>query len=170
MSSTHFVLHDPEGRLDANLPLDRELHKALVKAALGWTAAPGLPPADLQQIALLLCGTARAVAADVRRVADLLPGDHAARRPAEIAAARERLRQEENLVLETAQWLCDNVMPIKTRSASSYAVKHLIEDATGIYMTNGVFIAAALIVGYPFRYDEPNVLFGMSRRDLSRLR
>ncbi|MEE1751218.1 restriction endonuclease [Streptomyces sp. SP18CS02] len=78
MSSTHLVLHDPEGRLDAELPLDRELHKALVKAVLGWTSNPALPPADLEQIALLLTGTARTVAADVRRAADLLLEDHAA--------------------------------------------------------------------------------------------
>ncbi|MCY0921100.1 DUF6415 family natural product biosynthesis protein [Streptomyces sp. H27-H1] len=79
MSSTHMVLHDPEGRLEAELPLDRELHKGLVKAVLGWTGDPGLPPADLQQMTLLLTGAARAVAADVRRAADLLPEDHAAR-------------------------------------------------------------------------------------------
>ncbi|MBQ0967462.1 hypothetical protein KBY91_31845 [Streptomyces sp. RK23] len=91
-------------------------------------------------------------------------------RRAELAAARERLRREEDLVLDRAQWLRDNVMPIKTHSADSYGVKHLIEDATGVYMPNGVFIAAALIVGYPFRYDEPNVRFGMSQRDLNKLR
>ncbi|MFD5067599.1 DUF6415 family natural product biosynthesis protein [Streptomyces sp. NPDC058369] len=79
MSSTHMVLHAPEGRLEAELPLDRELHQALVKAVLGWTADPGLPPADLKQITLLLTGTARAIAADVRRAADLLPPEHAAR-------------------------------------------------------------------------------------------
>ncbi|GHJ97720.1 hypothetical protein SNE510_72390 [Streptomyces sp. NE5-10] len=84
MSSTHLVLPDPEGRLDLELPLDRDLHKALVKAVLGWTGNPVLPPADLQQIALLLTGTARAVAADVRRVADLLPEDHAARALADV--------------------------------------------------------------------------------------
>ncbi|MEN8656187.1 DUF6415 family natural product biosynthesis protein [Streptomyces sp. 21So2-11] len=84
MSSTHLVLHDPEGRLEAELPLDRELHKALVKAVLGWTAVPGLPPADLHQIALLLTGVTRAVAADVRRAADLLPEDHAARALADV--------------------------------------------------------------------------------------
>ncbi|OKI38173.1 restriction endonuclease [Streptomyces sp. CB03578] len=78
------VLHDPEGRLDTELLLDRELHKALVKAVLGWTGNPSLPPADLQQIALLLTGTARAVAADVRRAADLLPEDHAARALADV--------------------------------------------------------------------------------------
>jgi hypothetical protein len=80
----HTVLYDPEGRLDAELPLDRELHKGLVKAVLGWTGNPGLPPADLQQIALLLCGAARAVAADVRRAADLLPETHAARALADV--------------------------------------------------------------------------------------
>ncbi|MFF0484900.1 restriction endonuclease [Streptomyces sp. NPDC004435] len=79
MSNTHLVLHDPDGRLGTELPLDRELHKALVKAVLGWTGDPALPPADLQQIALLLTGTARTVAADVRRAADLLPEEHAAR-------------------------------------------------------------------------------------------
>lgn len=46
---------------------------------LGWTSDPSLPPADLNQIALLLSGAARAVAADVRRAAGLLPDDHAAR-------------------------------------------------------------------------------------------
>ncbi|MFE5302063.1 DUF6415 family natural product biosynthesis protein [Streptomyces sp. NPDC056632] len=87
MSSTHLALHDPEGRLDTDVPLDRELHKALVKAVLGWTGDPALPPADLQQIALLLTGTARAVAADVRRAADLLPEDHAARALADVVLA-----------------------------------------------------------------------------------
>ncbi|MFH8343062.1 DUF6415 family natural product biosynthesis protein [Streptomyces sp. AM6-12] len=84
MSSTHLVLHDPEGHLDAELPLDRELHKALVKAVLGWAGNSGLPPADLQQIALLLTGAAHAVAGDVRRAADLLPEDHAARALADV--------------------------------------------------------------------------------------
>ncbi|MFJ1830802.1 restriction endonuclease [Streptomyces sp. NPDC088178] len=70
MSSTHMVLHDPEGRLEAELPLDRELHKCLVKAVLGWTGNPGLPPADLQQIVLLLTGTARALADVVLEEAD----------------------------------------------------------------------------------------------------
>ncbi|MFG2394989.1 DUF6415 family natural product biosynthesis protein [Streptomyces lavendulae] len=84
MSSTHLVLHDPEGRLHTELPLDRELHKCLVKAVLGWTGNPDLPPADLQQIVLLLTGAARTVAADVRRAADLLPEDHAARALADV--------------------------------------------------------------------------------------
>ncbi|MFJ7416416.1 restriction endonuclease [Streptomyces sp. NPDC098077] len=84
MSSTHRVLHDPEGHLEAQLPLDRAPHECLIKAVFGWTDDPGLAPADLQQIALLLTGAARAVAGDVRRAADLLPDEHAARALADI--------------------------------------------------------------------------------------
>ncbi|MFC9269082.1 DUF6415 family natural product biosynthesis protein [Streptomyces zhihengii] len=85
MSHTHVVLHDPDGHLNAELPLDRALHKTLVKAVLGGTGHPSLlPTANLKQIALLLTGAARAVAADVRRAADLLPADHAARALADV--------------------------------------------------------------------------------------
>ncbi|MEU7330137.1 hypothetical protein ACGFR6_34970 [Streptomyces sp. NPDC048567] len=42
MSDTHVVLYDPEGRFDAELALDRALHKALVKAVLGWTVDPAV--------------------------------------------------------------------------------------------------------------------------------
>ncbi|MEU6397176.1 hypothetical protein ABZ867_09320 [Streptomyces cinnamoneus] len=94
----------------------------------------------------------------------------AEQRRAELVAERKNLRNEEGLVMETALWLHDNITPIKTPTAGSYGVKHLIEQATGTYVTNGVLIAAALVVGYPYRYDQPNVRFGMSRRDLNRLR
>lgn len=79
MTDTRVVLYDPLGLIEAELPLNRELHKGLAKAVLGWTGDPGLSPADFQQITLLLTDFARAVAADVRRAADLLPQDHAAR-------------------------------------------------------------------------------------------
>ncbi|SBV06125.1 hypothetical protein YW3DRAFT_07349 [Streptomyces sp. MnatMP-M77] len=84
MSSTHLVLHDPEGHLEAEFPIHRAPHECLIKAVSGWTGDPGLAPADLQQIALLLTGAARAVAGDVRRAADLLPDEHAARALADI--------------------------------------------------------------------------------------
>ncbi|MFD6231303.1 DUF6415 family natural product biosynthesis protein [Streptomyces sp. NPDC060232] len=87
MSSTHLVLHDPEGHLEGELPLDRVSHECLVKAVLGWSGAPGLPAADLQQIALQLTGAARAVADDVRRAADRLHEDHPARALAEVVLA-----------------------------------------------------------------------------------
>jgi hypothetical protein len=91
-------------------------------------------------------------------------------RHAELAVERENLRRNEDLVMKTALWLRDNVTPIKTPTVGSYGVKHLIERATGEYLPNGVLIASAFIVGYPFRYDQPNVRFGMSQRDLNKLR
>ncbi|MEV6124734.1 restriction endonuclease [Streptomyces sp. NPDC052077] len=72
MSGTYAVLHDPEGLLDAELPLDRAPHEALVTAVLAWKD-PDLAPRDYEQIALQLTGHARAVAADVRRLAAVLP-------------------------------------------------------------------------------------------------
>lgn len=94
----------------------------------------------------------------------------AEQRRAELAVEREHLRRNEDLVVKTALWLRDNVTPIKTPTAGSYGVKHLIEQATRAYLPNGVLIASAFIVGYPFRYDQPNVRFGMSQRDLNKLR
>ncbi|MFD8251311.1 DUF6415 family natural product biosynthesis protein [Streptomyces werraensis] len=72
MSHTHAVLHDPRGILEAELPLDRAPHEALVTAVLAWKD-PDLAPRDYEQIALQLTGHARAVAADVRRLAAALP-------------------------------------------------------------------------------------------------
>ncbi|WP_425588427.1 restriction endonuclease [Streptomyces tremellae] len=66
------MLHDPEGLLDAELSLDRAPHEALVTAVLAWKD-PDLAPRDYEQIALQLTGHARAVAADVRRLAAALP-------------------------------------------------------------------------------------------------
>lgn len=94
----------------------------------------------------------------------------AEQRRAKLAVDRDGLRSNEDLVVETALWLRDNITPIKTPSAGSYSVKHWIERAHGIYLPNGVLIASAFIVGYTFRYDQPNVQFGMSQRDLNRLR
>ncbi|MFG3044540.1 hypothetical protein ACGFZR_06375 [Streptomyces sp. NPDC048241] len=51
------------------------------------------------------------------------------------------------LVMETAAWLRENITPIKTPTASSYGVKHVRERVTGRYITNGEFIAAALVAG-----------------------
>lgn len=87
MSSTHRILHDPDGHLEGELPLDRQPHERLVQAVLGWNGEPGLAPADLQQIALQLTEAARAVAADVHHAAERLPVDHPARALAEVVLA-----------------------------------------------------------------------------------
>jgi hypothetical protein len=74
-TSSHTVLYDPDGLIEAGLPLDREPYECLVKAVLAWTGEDTLTARDLEQIALQLTGHARAAAADVRRRADQLPKD-----------------------------------------------------------------------------------------------
>ncbi|MDN5763692.1 MAG: hypothetical protein L0H41_15425 [Microlunatus sp.] len=90
-------------------------------------------------------------------------------REAEMAQERTDLIEGEANVHKIVAWLRDNdLKPIQTPSRNSYALKHLVEKRIG-YVTNGEFIAAALIVGYPYRYRTPNVLFGISARDLRRV-
>ncbi|WP_217243170.1 DUF6415 family natural product biosynthesis protein [Streptomyces sp. AC555_RSS877] len=74
-TSNHTVLHDPDGLIEAELPLDREPYESLVKAVLAWTGKDTLTTRDYEQIALQLTGHARAVASDVRRRAAQLPKD-----------------------------------------------------------------------------------------------
>jgi hypothetical protein len=66
-TSTHTVLYDPDGLIEAELPLDREPYESLVVAVLAWTGEDTLTTRDYEQIALQLTGHARAVAADIRR-------------------------------------------------------------------------------------------------------
>ncbi len=82
---------------------------------------------------------------------------------------RGTLRESSAMVDRTFTWLLKNVAPIKTinRSRTSYGLKHIAENDIG-YITNGVFIAAAIIAGYPYFMDNhPNVCFGMSKKSLS---
>ena len=58
--------------------------------------------------------------------------------------------------------------PIKTiyPRPSSYGLKHTAEKYMDTYITNGVFIAAALHFGYRYRLcraDSPNCSFNMSK-------
>ncbi|MEU7039046.1 DUF6415 family natural product biosynthesis protein [Streptomyces sp. NPDC046237] len=68
-------MYDPDGLIEAGLPLDREPYECLVTAVLAWTGEDTLTARDLEQIALQLTGQARAVASDVCRRADQLPKD-----------------------------------------------------------------------------------------------
>lgn len=78
------VLYDPEGRIDAELPLDRQTHERLARAVLAWSDPAALQPDDYEQVGLLLAGAAHAVAADVRESARKLPNDDGRRLLAEI--------------------------------------------------------------------------------------
>jgi hypothetical protein len=78
------------------------------------------------------------------------------------------LRQKVEDVRRTLDWLGATLPPIKTlnQPVNSYFLKHVAEGDIG-YITNGVFIAAGLIAGYPHRfYSEPNLSFGVSVRAL----
>ncbi|WP_162467869.1 DUF6415 family natural product biosynthesis protein [Streptomyces sp. QHH-9511] len=66
-------MYDPDGLIEAELPLDREPYECLVKAVLAWTGEDTLATRDYEQIALQLTGHARALVADARRRADQLP-------------------------------------------------------------------------------------------------
>jgi hypothetical protein len=90
----------------------------------------------------------------------------------ELAKDRAALAAREAEVMKIVGWLRDNITAIKTPTVGSYGMKHVMERAPGgWYVTNGEFIAAGLIAGYPNKYipHSPNMLFGMSRRDIKRI-
>lgn len=80
-------VYDPQGVVEAALPLDRRMHEQLAAAVLAWNAVDPLAPDDYAQVALLLTGAVRAVAADVRRCADQLPDADNKRLLAELVLA-----------------------------------------------------------------------------------
>lgn len=85
----------------------------------------------------------------------------------ETKRGQDYLRSREDEIRQTMIWLIQNVSRIKTINTrdDSYSLKHVMERATEVYVTNGEFIAAALMAEYPYIYSEPNVRFGMSTRD-----
>lgn len=45
--------------------------------------------------------------------------------------------------------------------ASSYGIKHTIEDESGVYIPNGVAIAAAICCGFNIKIEGPNANFNI---------
>jgi len=86
---------------------------------------------------------------------------------------RAELRGDVLTIRWIADWLRTHVSPIKTinQRRSSYGLKHLAEKFhPHHYVTNGAFIAAAILSDYLFKTNEgPNVYFGMSERSLKLL-
>jgi hypothetical protein len=88
--------------------------------------------------------------------------------------AEEFRRHQQDLIDSAAsctlvcQWLA-NLEKTKTINErhSSYGLKHMAARAIG-YVTNGVFIAAAVHCGFPYRLhpESPNVCFGISERSI----
>lgn len=95
----------------------------------------------------------------------------AEQRARDLDAGRRELIAQADTVRRVHDWLVVNVTAIKSPTAGSYGMKHVVEAALGEYVSNGELIGAALMAGYPMRYDGgPNASFGMSRRDVQRLR
>jgi hypothetical protein len=97
-TSTHTVLYDPDGLIEAELPLDHEPYKCLVKAVLAWAGEDTLATHDYEQIGLQLTGRARAVATDVRRRANQLPESSGPRALADVV-----LREAESRLSATLE-------------------------------------------------------------------
>ncbi|WP_186779870.1 restriction endonuclease [Streptomyces salinarius] len=84
MTGTHHVLYDPQGRLSAELPPDREVHEQVVRTALAWSSPLDVPAGDVVAIGRLLAGAAWVVADEVRHCAARLPEDDGRRLFAEL--------------------------------------------------------------------------------------
>ncbi|MEU2135201.1 DUF6415 family natural product biosynthesis protein [Streptomyces sp. NPDC018352] len=99
------VLYDPEALLAEELPLDRAPMMALVDAMLAREDASGLRAGDCAQIALLLTGHARIVAAEVSRHVEALPKGSKLRPVAEqvLQEAERRLSVASQTTLAHAQ-------------------------------------------------------------------
>ncbi|MFE7595595.1 restriction endonuclease [Streptomyces sp. NPDC057494] len=93
-------VHDPTGSLDADIPLDRDIHERLAAAVLDWRRSDGtVPPrADIEQVSLQLSGYAELLVRDLNAALEHLPRSPDGPTPAEqrtritLAEAVRRLR------------------------------------------------------------------------------
>jgi hypothetical protein len=87
----------------------------------------------------------------------------------ELAQCKERLLTSEAECTVACEWLSRRR---KTRSMNqrhnSYGFSHMVERVTGIYVSNGAFIAAAIHCGFPYRLipNDRSVQFGIAERSL----
>ena len=82
---------------------------------------------------------------------------------------RAALAKSAGLVSAVAEWMSKHLKPIQSINSrwTSYGLKHVCERSMGIYVPNGVFIAAAIGAGYPVRFTGgPNPSFGISERSI----
>lgn len=118
---------------------------------------------------------------DVQRIMDEVPGlndfgigvfnqrrKKPEEREKELAEGKAQLLDSVDACNKVCEWLAsiDKIATINHRH-SSYGLKHVAEEDIG-YVTNGVFITAAIYCGYKFRVTpgSPNVEFGMSEKSI----
>jgi hypothetical protein len=88
----------------------------------------------------------------------------------EFSRQQKELLDSTDAFERTCVWL-SKIEKIKTinKRRSSYSLKHIAEEEIG-YITNGVFIAAAIYSGFNYKieYNYPNVYFGMSEKSIKK--
>lgn len=87
-------------------------------------------------------------------------------RNAELAKQREELLLEVNAFEKVCEWLEKHGETRTTinRTMNSYGWKHIVEKEIGVYVSNGVFIAAAIHSGFEYKIaapDSPNAYFNL---------
>jgi hypothetical protein len=90
---------------------------------------------------------------------------------------QEKLRRGQEQLLESSaictkvcEWLASTRRAKAiNRHRTSYGLKHTAELQIGEYVSNGVFIAAAIHCGFSYRVDgdSPYMMFAMSERSLN---
>lgn len=83
----------------------------------------------------------------------------------QLEGARAALRSHLDQVNVCLRWL-DGVERLKSinEKRSSYGLKHYVERSSGLYVTNGAFIAAAIFTGLKMQRCEPNAFFNISEK------
>jgi hypothetical protein len=88
----------------------------------------------------------------------------------ELRRGQERLLESSAICTKVCEWLA-SIEPAKAinRHRTSYGLKHTAERQIGEYVSNGVFIAAAIHCGFSYRLDgdSANMLFAISERSLN---
>lgn len=92
-------------------------------------------------------------------------------RKAEMTDARKVLRDSASTVGWVADWIADSMVQTKSlnRRHNSYGLKHLAERYRGEHVSNGAFIAGAILAGLEHSGDY-NPCFNVSHQCIQRLR
>lgn len=134
MTSSYQVLHDPDGVIEAQHPLDRETHQKLVREVLSWCKPEALPADDYQQVALQLTGYARCVSDDLRRLIERTPGPTAWEDRAPLLHARYILDTAQRVLampLEGTLWCArDRARAVRDLYARLDQLKALVPSVT----------------------------------------
>jgi len=119
---------------------------------------------------------------DIQKAIDKLPeltdfgvGIYEHGRKLSLAKRKQKFRESQEILLnstnsfkKTCAWL-SSIQKIKSINLkrTSYGLKHIAEKDIG-YITNGVFIAAAIHCGFDFKvaHNSPNVMFNMSEKSI----